>query len=592
MRESVLAPRWVRPAARWVFPEAPESEVAALQKSLQLPRVAAVVLAMRGYSDPVAAMEFLSPKLDTLHDPFELRDMERAVDRLTEAIRRREPVLIYGDYDVDGTASVVTLKKAIELLGGIADFHIPHRVQEGYGMRVDVVERAAAHGVRLIVSVDTGIRSIGVVQHAKAVGIDVIVTDHHLPEAELPPALAVINPNRPDCSYPFKNLCGAGVTFKLVQALLRRSDLPPVRQTALLDSFLKLTAIATVADIVPLVGENRIVVLRGLSGMREVRNAGLRALLKVAGFDSGECPSAYQVAFRLAPRINAAGRMASARDVIELFLTENSQRAQELAGQLDLLNRERQQAENEIIEGILRQCDEEGVDLSLPALVFSGEDWHLGVLGIVASRLVERFCRPVFVLSQAQNAEQDELHFTGSGRSIPAFHLLEALESMPELFSKFGGHRQAAGLTLPASKLEEFRRRFGEFAAHCLTSNDLRPQHVVDATVEWAELTDVSVPHVLALGPFGFGNPAPLFCAKRVEVAGAPKVLKEGKHFSIPLRQGGRTLSVKAWNFGHRVSMFQPGNQLDVLFQIEEDDYSRKRGYSPWCLSLKDVRFS
>ena len=592
MSESVLATRWVRPAARWIFPAAPEADVTQLQKSLRVPRAVAMVLARRGYSDPATASEFLSPKLHSLHDPFQLRDMEIAASRLMEAIRLRQPILIYGDYDVDGTASVVILKKAIELLGGIADFHIPHRVRDGYGMRTEAIERAAADGVRLIISVDTGIRAIEVVRHAGAAGIDVIVTDHHLPEAELPPALAVINPNRLDCSYPFKDLCGAGVTFKLVQALLSRSDWPPSRQSALLDSFLKPVAIATVADIVPLIGENRILVLRGLSGLRGVRSAGLRSLLKVAGFEEGESPSAYHVAFRLAPRINAAGRMASARDVIELFLTDNPVRAQELAGQLDTLNRERQQVETEIIDSILKQCDEESTDLTSAALVFFGEDWHPGVLGIVASRLVERFCRPVFVLSSSESAGKDELYLAGSGRSIPGFHLLQALESMPDLFSKFGGHRQAAGLTLPISQLAEFRRRLGDFAADRLTADDMRPQYSVDANISFAELTDASVQHILALGPFGFGNPVPLFYSAGVEVAGPPRVLKEGKHFSVPLKHEGRLLSAKAWNFGDRAFLFQPGNKLDILFQVEDDPHSRKRGYTPWSMSLKDVRLA
>ena len=589
MAEGVLTPRWARPAARWILPTAPEPEIAQLQNRLRLSRVAAAVLVKRGYSDPIAAAEFLSPKLDDLHDPLELRGMDVAVKRLAEAIRLREPVLICGDYDVDGTTSVVILKKAVELLGGVVDFHIPHRLKEGYGIRTEVVERAAQDGVRLIISVDTGIRAVEVVRQAKAAGIDVIVTDHHLPDAELPPALAVINPNRLDCPYPFKDLCGAGVTFKLVQALLRRSDWTKARQEALLDSFLKPVAIATVADIVPLTGENRVMVRRGLLGFREVRNPGLRSLLKVAGLEEGECPSAYQVAFRLAPRINAAGRMASARDVIELFLTEDHRRAQELAGQLDAFNRERQGAEAEILNSILKQC-EESTDLSLSALVFSGEDWHPGVLGIVASRLVERFCRPVFVLSQAQNMDGDELYLTGSGRSIPAFHLLQALESMGELFSKFGGHKQAAGLTLPASQLAEFRRRFSDFAAGYLTADDMRPQHHIDALVGFEELTDASVQQLLALGPFGFGNPVPLLCATDVEVAGPPRVLNEGKLLNVPLRHNGRLLTVKAWNFGDRSHLLQPGNRLDVLFQAEDDPYSRKRGYSPWCLLLKDFQ--
>ncbi len=592
MPESVSAPPWVRPGAHWSFPPVAETDVAQLQNGLRVPRMVAAVLARRGYSDLAAAAAFLSPKLHFLHDPLELRDMEAAVKRLTEAIRLREPILIYGDYDVDGTSSVVILKKAIELLGGIADFHIPHRVKEGYGMRIEAVERAKESGVRLIVSVDTGIRAVEAVQYAKAAGIDVIITDHHLPDAELPPALAVVNPNRLDCAYPFKNLCGAGVTFKLVQALLSRSGWTPPRQSALLDSFLKLVAIATVADIVPLTGENRVIVQRGLSGLRDVRSVGLRSLLQVAGFEEGECPSAYQVAFRLAPRINAAGRMASAHDVIELFLTDDRRRAGEIAGQLDALNRERQQVEREIIASILRQCDSESTDLSLPALVFSGEDWHPGVLGIVASRLVERFCRPVFVLGQAQSNGKDGLQLTGSGRSVPAFHLLEALESMPDLFGKFGGHKQAAGLTMPASQLAEFRRRFSDFAGSCLTADDMRPHYAPDACVSFPELTDESARHLLALGPFGFGNPVPLFCAMGVEVAGPPKTITEGKHFSVPLRHQGRLLSAKAWSFGDRLPLLQPGNDLDILFQVDEDSYSRKRGDSPWCLSLKDIRLS
>jgi single-stranded-DNA-specific exonuclease len=574
-----------RPAARWVLPTARTQAVLALQQSLGVHPLVAAVLANRGYTEPDAARDFLSPAIGALHDPLLMRDMDRAVLRLTAAIQGREPILLYGDYDVDGTSSIVILKKAIEILGGCADFHIPHRVKEGYGMRSEVVDRASLAGVKLIVSVDTGIRANEVVRHANQLGIDVIVTDHHLPEAELPPALAVLNPNRRDCEYPDKHLCGAGVTFKLVQALLAASGLATARQAALLDSFLKPVAIATVADIVPLVGENRVIVQRGLSGLRQVRNTGLRALLAVAGFEEGECPSAHQVAFRLAPRINAAGRMATARDVIELFLTDDEGRAQQLATQLDLLNRERQQVESEIVETILKQCEEDSlVSLETAAFVFAGEGWHLGVLGIVASRLVERFCRPVFVLS-SQGAE-----FTGSGRSIRAFHLLEALESMRDLFTKFGGHRQAAGLSLPACELENFRSRFHAFAAGKLSGDDLRPLHAVDAEASFAELSEGCVRQILSLGPFGFGNPAPLLFCGAAEVAGPPRVITEGKHFNVPLRHNGRLLFVKAWNYGERSELFQPGRKLDVLIQIEDDPLSRRRGYGSWCLSLKDVR--
>ena len=465
-------------------------------------------------------------------------------------------------------------------------------MKDGYGMRHEIIERAAATGVRLIVSVDTGIRANDVVRHAKERGIDVIVTDHHLPDKELPPAVAVLNPNRPDCGYPNKHLCGAGVALKLVQALLTRSALPPSRQAALLDSFLKPVAIATVADIVPLIGENRVIVRRGLSGLRQVRNPGLRALLAVAGFTDGEMPSAHQVAFRVAPRINAAGRMATASDVIELFLTSDETRARTLAEQLDALNRERQLVETQIVETILQQCEENNaLAENKTALVFSGPGWHPGVLGIVASRLVERFCRPVFVLSDALNVDAAEgPHLGGSGRSIPAFHLLDALESMPHLFRKFGGHRQAAGLTIHADRLAEFQRRFDEVAAAKLSPEDLRRSYTVDASVGFDEFTEHCIQQIFSLGPFGFGNAAPTFHAEGVEVAGPPKALTEGKHFSVALRHRGKLLFAKAWNFANRQHLLLPGAKLDVLFQVEDDPFSRKRGYAGWCLSLKDAK--
>jgi single-stranded-DNA-specific exonuclease len=586
-----LENRFVRPAARWVLPRVSKEAARGLAEELGLQPVVANVLANRGFTNASAARDFLRPGLELLRDPSLMRDMDVAVTRLGSAIRTGEPILLYGDYDADGTASIVVLKKALEILGGRADFHIPHRLNEGYGMRAEVIERAAASGVRLIVSVDTGIRAADAVRHANSLGVDVIVTDHHLPEAELPPALAVLNPNRRDCGYPDKNLCGAGVTLKLVQALLVRSTLSRARQAALLDSFLKPVAIATVADIVPLTGENRVIVQRGLSGLRDVRNQGLRALLAVAGFDEGECPSAHQVAFRIAPRINAAGRMATARDVINLFLTDDVARARALAEQLDALNRERQQVETEVVEAILKQCEDGAAVHDSRALVFSGNGWHLGVLGIVASRLVERFCRPVFVLSDAVAREAEEQPcLSGSGRSIPGFHLLEALETMPDLFTRFGGHRQAAGVTLRCDRVEEFRRLFSGVAERTLTPDDLRPQYTIDAEASFTELTELCVKQVLALGPFGFGNPAPVFLAAAAEVAGPFKASADGKHLTVPLRHNRRLLFSKAWNFGDRTDLFAPGAKLDVLFQVEDDPFSRKRGYGSWCVVVKDVK--
>src|SRR4051812_529732 len=316
---------------RWVLPESNTEPAAALAAALGIGMPTAKVLCARGFSDPADARRFLRPTFEELHDPLLMADMPAALDRLSRAIAANEKILIYGDYDVDGTSSVVVLTKAIELAGGAASFHVPHRLKDGYGMRAEVVEAAAAQGVKLIVSVDTGIRAAEVVGRANQLGIDVIVTDHHLPETGLPPAVAVLNPNRPDCPYVEKNLCGAGVAFKLIQALLPHLEWPADKVRRVAESFLKLAAIATVADVVPLTGENRVVVAQGLRGLEKVRNPGLRALLDVAGFTVDKAPpNARQVAFQLAPRINAAGRMDTAKAVVEMFLTNDAARARDL----------------------------------------------------------------------------------------------------------------------------------------------------------------------------------------------------------------------------------------------------------------------
>jgi single-stranded-DNA-specific exonuclease len=567
---------------KWTISSSDAAGVAALVSTLGIRPPAARVLWARGLRASEEARRFLKPALEDLHDPYLLAGMAEAVARLRRAIDRQEHVLLYGDYDVDGTSAVVILKKCIDLLGGHATFHVPHRLRDGYGMKSEVVEEAAAAGVKLIVSVDTGIRANDVVRHAALFGIDVIVTDHHLPEAELPPAVAVLNPNRPDCRYPDKNLCGTGVALKLLQALLDNFGIEPARRARLLESFLKLVAIATVADVVPLTGENRLIVKRGLAGLRESNNPGLRALLEVSGLSPGESPSASQVAFRVAPRINAAGRMASASDVIEMFLTADESRARALAGQLHDLNTDRQQTEREIARTIFEQCVEQPVTDRDAALVFAGEGWHRGVVGIVASRVVERFHRPAFVLGLENGTAQ------GSGRSIRAFHLLDALESMPELFTKFGGHRQAAGITLPTDRVAEFRERLRAHAATLLTPADFEAALEIDAEIEINEIDDACVADVLSLAPFGFGNPSPIFALREVEVAAPPEIIKE-KHVFVRLKSQGRVIRAKAWNFADRAAALSCGARIDVAICFEDDAYSAGRGYAPWQVILKDV---
>lgn len=507
-----------------------------------------------------------------------LRDMDRALERLQRAIAGHEKIEIHGDYDVDGTTSTVILKTAIGLAGGSADFFIPHRLRDGYGMRDSAVDSAAERGVKLIISVDTGIRAGAAVARARELGLDVIVTDHHLPEAELPPAVAVLNPNRRDCAYPEKNLCGAAVAFKLAHALLATLRWPRDKLDRMLASLLKLVAIATVADVVPLTGENRIMVAFGLRGLADVRNPGLRALLESAGVTPGRSPTASQIGFRVAPRINAAGRMSSASEVIELFLTDKSDLAREIAERLSAFNSERQSEELRIIEEILTECQMSVTEVESAALVFAKENWHRGVLGIVASRLVERFCRPVFVLG-IDNGEA-----AGSGRSISAFHLLESLESMSGLFVKFGGHRQAAGLTIPSHRIDEFRESLTTYAAANLKPEDFEPTQRIDAVVRFEQLGGNFWMALQNLEPFGMGNPAPVFGALDVEVVSEPALMKE-RHLRFSAAQDGRVLSFKAFNMAHRADELSRGARIDVAFQLEADDY-----WGGWSVKVCDFR--
>lgn len=567
----------VRRAALWIWNPPDAARVEWLRGELAISEAVAQVLVRRGYADPAEAHAFLHPSLDRMHAGSQLKGLDRAVARLAQAIARQEKILLYGDYDVDGTMSIVLLTKAIELAGGTSEFHVPHRLREGYGMRAEIITEAAARGVSLIVSVDTGIRAGAVVEHARTLGIDVIVTDHHLPEAELPQALAVVNPNQPGCLYPNKDLCGAGVAFKLAEALLKASTLEPPRQRKVRDSLMKLAAIATVADVVPLRGENRVLVHYGLQGLDRTPNPGLRALLNVAGIAAGKAPSARQVGFQIGPRINAAGRMADARDVVDLLLHATPERAAAIAGQLDELNRERQETEAAMVATILEQCVQTPVTDAQAALVFSGEGWHKGVVGIVASRVVDRFYRPVFVLGEDPVTGLA----TGSGRSVALFHLLDALESMPELFTKFGGHKQAAGLTLRREKLDEFRARLAAYAAARLSPEDFRPQLELDGVVEVPQVGEALVRQIGSLAPFGNQNDPPLFGILGAEVVGVPKVIKE-QHVFFNVQQQGRQIKVKAWRKADQLESF--AGRVDLAVTFEEDRYDG------WSAVLREVR--
>ena len=492
----------------------------------------------RGITEPEAAAQFLSPSLTHLHSPDQMTGVRAAVDRLDAAIERKEPMLIYGDYDVDGTMAVIILKTAIELCGGTADFHVPHRIREGYDLRDDVIERAAGAGIRLIISVDMGIRAFAPAETAQRLGVDLIVTDHHLPGPDgVPKALAVVNPNQAGCTYPYNQLCGAGVAFKVAQGLmLRRLD--EKDHAKMLRSFMKVVAIATIADAVPLTGENRVFAKLGLEELRRAVNPGLKALLEVAQISSKRPPNSTEVAFRIAPRINAAGRMDVARDVIELFSVKDADRARLLAGKLDRLNAERQEEERRILLSIEQRIAGDPALCDSFCIVVDGEGWHRGVIGIAATRVVERYHRPAMVISR------DGAEAYGSGRSIRPFHLLEAVEASHALFTRYGGHSHACGFSMPAANVEQLRAELDAFARTRLTATDFDPVLDLEAELELDGITPGLYCALRLLEPYGTGNHEPAFCARGVRLVAPPKILKD-KHIKLKLKAGERVDAVQ-----------------------------------------------
>ena len=578
---------------KWIANSADPGSVQSLADALRanpalrlndvLASILARLLVSRSIVDSESAQRFLVPSLSHLHSPYAMTGMKAAIERLETAIVGKEDVLIYGDYDVDGTTAIVILKTAIELCGGRADFHVPHRIRDGYGMKDDVIERAAAAGVRLIISVDTGIRAFAAAETARRLGVDLIVTDHHLPGPDgVPVALAVLNPNQAGCEYPCKALCGAGVAFKLAQGLMERKlDRPD--QSRLLMSFMKVVAIATIADAVPLVGENRVFAQLGLEGLRSPVNQGLKALLEVAQLGGARQLTSGEVAFRIAPRLNAAGRMDVARDVIELFSVKDPSRARELAARLDKLNGERQEQERRILEEIESRFEQEPTLRDAFCIVVDGDGWHRGVIGITATRVVERYCRPTIVISR--NGE--EAH--GSGRSIRAFHLLDAIESCSNLFTRYGGHAHAVGFSLPAGRLADLRSHLDTYARQRLTVADFEPVLDLDAEISFDQVTPELLQALRRMEPFGHGNPEPVFAANSVRLMAPPRVLKD-RHVKLKLAATAENTESRtehsnwrravsfdalAWHMAERLEQERllAGDTLDVAFTVGHNDH-------------------
>jgi single-stranded-DNA-specific exonuclease len=589
-------PTSLRPPQRWQLRTPNLEEAGCLATSARIPHVLAELLLALEISTPEAAFRFLNPSLDQLHDPFAMLGMAAAVDRIELAITRCETILLYGDYDVDGTTAVVLLKTAIEMLAAAVTpkdgregckvrFHVPHRLREGYGIQSAVLESASAEGVSLVISVDTGMRAFAEARTARKLGLDLIITDHHLPDAadELPDALAVLNPNQPECPYPEKALCGAAIAFKLAQALLQRSDqrLGTTRtRDKILPSFLKMVAIATVADAVPLRGENRVLAALGICELHRPAGLGLRALFKAASIDPATKPlTSFDLGFRLAPRINAAGRMDIAAEVVELFTTRDPARAQVLAEKLESLNTDRRATEASILQQVEHRLATEAELSQHKMLVMIGHGWHRGIIGILASRVVDRTAKPAIVVSV-----EDGIAY-GSGRSIDGFPLLEAIETCADLYTRFGGHAFAVGFALPADRLPEMESRLYEFAAVKLAGKEAEQLLKIHAELPIGQVTPVLAGWLRKLEPLGHGNPEPIFMARDLQLAAPVRLMKE-RHIRLELRVASTDIPnlapIKAvgWNLAHRAQelKLQQGSYIDLAYRIRENDHPQYGG--------------
>jgi single-stranded-DNA-specific exonuclease len=583
--EKSLSPRLrVAPSARllkrWLVREPETERATSFARTLNVSPIIAGLLIARGYADEDSARKFLRPSPDQLHDPLLMLDMKKAVGRILQAIDAGEKILIYGDYDVDGTTGTVVLRRALKLLGAETGFHVPHRFTEGYGIQQAALEKARREGYTLVISVDCGIRAHEPLDWAQASGLDVIVTDHHLPDETdgTPPAFCVLNPNQHGCNYPDKNLAGVGVAFKLAHALFRERG----RESQIM-GFLKVVAIGTVADVAQLTGENRVIVTLGLKDLPKAKNPGLRALMEVAGFTDGRSMTAYDVGFRIGPRINAAGRMDAARAVVELFETNDPAEARRLAEHLDERNRERQVVQQEIVRRALAELASTDVATQTHVAVIAGDSWHRGVIGIAASKIAERINRPCIVIS----LEGDDGH--GSARSIEAYHLLNGLTECADLFVKFGGHSHAAGLSITRAHISELRRRLNEHAASSLSATDLLPALKIDMELPSEAVTLRLAEELRALEPFGAGNPRPVFMTRSLRILSEPRIMKE-KH--LKLRVAGaenRPLEVVWWSGVEELAgrTLSTGQRIELAYTIEPNTW---KGETRLQLCVRDLK--
>jgi single-stranded-DNA-specific exonuclease len=574
---------------RWSIAE-PHALAHELATRLRTSPVIAQVLLNRGLREPQECQDFLRPSLKCLHDPAAIPNLTHAAGRIAQAIGNGEKIVIYGDYDVDGITATSILWHAITNLGGNVDFYIPHRIDEGYGLNTQAIADICDGGAKLIVTVDCGVTAVEQAKVARDRGVDLIITDHHdWHDDALPECYAIVHPRLPSAApaYPNPHLCGAGVAFKLAwgigQAISGGAKVTDAFRTLLVEAT-ALAALGTIADVVPLVGENRILAAFGLSGLKQSKLVGIRALIESAGL-TGQKLDSYHVGFLLAPRLNACGRMGHARLAVEMLTRADVPRAMEIATYLEQQNRERQAIERTILDEALAQVIEQKLDGDdCRAIVLAGQGWHPGVIGIVASRLVDRFNRPTIVI--ALNGETGQ----GSGRSIPGFHLTKALEACAAHLEAYGGHEMAAGMKIRPESLDAFRRTFCEYASSILQPEQLIAELKLDGLADLRQVTTALVGDLQRLGPFGHGNRKPLLVCKGLELAGPPRrVGKTGDHLQLYVKQGSDTIKCIAFGHGSLFDRLQPGVVLDVAFEPTLNEFNGRVSVE---LTVKDVQFA
>lgn len=560
---------------RWTIQKHDRARAIEFGTVLGLSPLAAAILIARGHDTVEKAEAFLNPCIEHLHDPVLLLDLEKACDRIVKALESDEKVLIWGDYDVDGTTGTVLLRSVCKILGLRSGYHIPNRFTEGYGVNREALEKARNEGYSLVITVDCGIRSFEPLEWARENGLDVIVTDHHLSDETNgnPPAYAVVNPNQPGCRYPDKHLAGVGVAFKLAHELLRRFGKHP-----LINSFLKVAAIGTIADVMQLTGENRAIVALGLKDLPSTRNYGLKALMEVA--DCHNEMTSYHIGFRIAPRINAAGRMDVAKHVVELFEAESFDKARRIADLLDSKNRERQQIQQTITE--LALLGSKDIDTE-QFVVVAGEGWHKGVIGLAASRIAEFFHRPTIVLTVENGIA------SGSARSVSNFHLLNALESCGDLFEQFGGHAAAAGMKIKAENIALLREKLNEHCRQHLSEENRTPELYIDAEVSAQTLDLPLVDQLSRFEPFGAGNPKPVFLTRDLVLNEEPFVMKQ-KHLKMFLvGSGGKRFEAVWWDGVRKLNgqTLKPNTSIELAYSPEANHW---QGNTRLQLVVEDLR--